>query len=58
VAADRVVWQTEGVDVLLEAVTDGGFAGTVVASGRVRGTTVALLHDPDGHRMVLAGAAA
>jgi catechol 2,3-dioxygenase-like lactoylglutathione lyase family enzyme len=58
VVADRVVWQAEAVDVLLEVATDGGFADGVVASGRVRGTTIALLHDPDGHRMVLAGAAA
>jgi catechol 2,3-dioxygenase-like lactoylglutathione lyase family enzyme len=58
VVADRVVWQVEGVDALLEAVTAGGFADAVVASGRIHGATLALLRDPDGHRMVLADAAA
>jgi catechol 2,3-dioxygenase-like lactoylglutathione lyase family enzyme len=55
VAADRLVWQAEKVDVLLEAVTDGDFAAAIVVSGFVHGRTVALLRDPDGHLNVLEG---
>lgn len=52
-AADRLVWQAESVDVLLGALTDGGFIGAIVASGFIDGATVALLRDPDGHLLVL-----
>jgi catechol 2,3-dioxygenase-like lactoylglutathione lyase family enzyme len=53
IAADRLVWQAEGVDVLLDALTDGDFADAVIASGFIDGTTVALLRDPDAHLLVL-----
>jgi len=53
VAADRLVWRVENADVLLDALTDGDFADTVVASGFIRGATIALLRDPDGHLNVL-----
>ena len=53
VAADRVVWQAENVDVLLEALTAGDFANAILASGFIGGVTVALLRDPDGHALVL-----
>ena len=53
VAADRLIWQAGKVDVLLEALTDGDFTDAIVVSGFVRGATVALLRDPDGHLNVL-----
>jgi catechol 2,3-dioxygenase-like lactoylglutathione lyase family enzyme len=53
VAADRLVWQAENVDMLLDALTDGDFTGTITASGFIGGATVALLRDPDGHLLVL-----
>ncbi|HJR13305.1 MAG TPA: VOC family protein [Rhodanobacteraceae bacterium] len=53
VAADRLAWQAENVDVLLDALTDGDFADAVVASDFIRGATIALLRDPDGHLSVL-----
>ena len=52
-AADRLIWQAQDVDVLLEAVSDGDFTDAPIASGFIRGTTVALLRDPDGHLHVL-----
>ena len=52
-AADRVVWQASHIDVLLDALADADFTDAVIASGIVDGTTVALLRDPDGHRLVL-----
>jgi catechol 2,3-dioxygenase-like lactoylglutathione lyase family enzyme len=53
VAADRLVWQAENVDVLLGAISDGDFADAILASGFIGSATVALLRDPDGHFMVL-----
>lgn len=53
IAADRLVWQAGKVDVLLDALTDGDFTDAIVASGFIDGTTIALLRDPDGHRLVL-----
>ena len=53
VAADRLIWWADKVDVLLQALTDGDFTDAVLASGFVGGTTVALLRDPDGHLLVL-----
>lgn len=53
IAADRLVWQADKVDMLLEALTDGDFTDAIVVSGFVQGATVALLHDPDGHLNVL-----
>jgi catechol 2,3-dioxygenase-like lactoylglutathione lyase family enzyme len=53
VTADRLAWQAENVDVLLEALSDGGFTHAIFASGFIDGTTVALLRDPDGHLLVL-----
>ncbi len=53
VASDRSIWQAENVDVLLETLADGDFTDAVVGSGFVRGATVALLRDPDGHLNVL-----
>lgn len=53
VAADRLIWQAGKVDVLLEALTDGDFTDAIVVSGFVRGATIALLRDPDGHLNVL-----
>jgi catechol 2,3-dioxygenase-like lactoylglutathione lyase family enzyme len=53
VAADRLVWQADNVDVLLGALTDGDFTSSTIASGFMGGTTVALLRDPDGHVLVL-----
>ncbi|TAN05871.1 MAG: glyoxalase [Rhodanobacteraceae bacterium] len=54
IAADRLVWRASGIDALLDAVSDAGYPNAS-ASGRVDGTTVALLRDPDGHRLVLTG---
>jgi len=53
VAADRLVWQAEQVDVLLDALSDGDFADAIIASGFIKGTTIALLRDPDRHLLVL-----
>lgn len=53
VAADRLVWQAENVDVLLGALTDGDFTDAIIASGFIDGATVALLRDPDGHLLLL-----
>jgi len=53
IAADRLVWQADTVDMLLEALTDGDFTDAIVVSGFVQGATVALLHDPDGHLNLL-----
>jgi catechol 2,3-dioxygenase-like lactoylglutathione lyase family enzyme len=53
IAADRLVWQADTVDMLLEALTDGDFTDAIVVSGFVQGATVALLRDPDGHLNVL-----
>jgi catechol 2,3-dioxygenase-like lactoylglutathione lyase family enzyme len=53
IAADRLVWQADKVNMLLEALIDGDFTDAIVVSGFVRGATVALLHDPDGHLNVL-----
>lgn len=53
VAADRLVWLADNVDVLLGALTDGDFADAIIASGFIQGVTVALLRDPDGHVLVL-----
>jgi catechol 2,3-dioxygenase-like lactoylglutathione lyase family enzyme len=53
IAADRLVWQAEAVDTLLEALTDGDFTDAIIASGFIGGATIALLRDPDGHLLVL-----
>lgn len=53
VAADRTVWQARGIDVLLDALDAGDFSATRVASGRIDNATIALLRDPDGHRLAL-----
>lgn len=53
IAADRMVWHAESIDVLLDALDEAGFSDSVVASGFVDGATVALLRDPDGHLLVL-----
>ena len=53
VLADRLVWQAENVDVLLDALADGDFTGSIIASGFIGGVTVALLRDPDAHLLVL-----
>lgn len=53
IAADRLVWQATDIDVLLDALTEAGFAEAIVASGFMGGATVALLRDPDGHLIVL-----
>ncbi|TAN05204.1 MAG: glyoxalase [Rhodanobacteraceae bacterium] len=53
IAADRVIWQAQGIDVLLDALTDGDFTDAIIASGFVDGAIVALLRDPDGHLVVL-----
>lgn len=53
VAADRLVWQADSVDMLLDALSDGDFNETIIASGFIGGATVALLRDPDGHLLVL-----
>lgn len=53
IAADRLVWQTENVDVLLDALTDAGFPDAIIASGYIGGATIAMLRDPDGHLLVL-----
>jgi catechol 2,3-dioxygenase-like lactoylglutathione lyase family enzyme len=53
VVADRLVWQADQVDMLLDALTDGDFTDSIVASGFIGGATVALLRDPDGHLLVL-----
>ena len=53
IAADRLVWHAGNVDVLLGALTDGDFTGSIIASGFIGGATVALLRDPDGHLLVL-----
>jgi len=53
VAADRLIWQADNIDVLLGALTDGDFTDSVIASGFIGGATVALLRDPDGHLLVL-----
>lgn len=53
IAADRLVWQTENIDVLLDALADADFAETTIASGFIGGATIALLRDPDGHLLVL-----
>lgn len=54
ITADRLVWQARNVDVLLDALTDAGFAAAVVANGPVDGANVALLRDPDGHLLSVA----
>lgn len=56
VAADRLAWSADGIEVLLDAVADAGFAGAVPGNGLDGGRTVALLRDPDGHLLVLAAA--
>jgi catechol 2,3-dioxygenase-like lactoylglutathione lyase family enzyme len=56
VKADRLIWQAENADVLLEALTDGDFGDAIVASGYINGTTIALLRDPDGHMLALTDA--
>jgi len=53
IAADRLVWQAENVDMLLGALTDGDFTDAIIASGFIGGATVALLRNPDGHLLVL-----
>lgn len=58
VAADRVVWQADAVDVLLDALVDADYMGAVIASGVVDSATVALVRDPDGHLLVLQESAA
>lgn len=53
VAADRLAWQADKVDVLLDALTDGDFTDAIIAGGFIDGTTIALLRDPDGHLLAL-----
>ncbi|MGH8118430.1 MAG: VOC family protein [Rhodanobacteraceae bacterium] len=53
VAADRVVWRAEAINVLLDALDDAGFTDAVIASGFSDSATVVLLRDPDGHLIVL-----
>ncbi len=53
IAADRLIWQVGALDVLLDAVTDAGFPDAVITGGRIDGSGLALLRDPDGHRLVL-----
>lgn len=52
-AADRLVWSARGIDVLLDAVVDAGFADAILADGLAGGEVVALLRAPDGHALVL-----
>lgn len=53
VAADRLVWSACGIEVLLDAIADAGFADTVLGNG-LDGGMLALLRDPDGHLLLLA----
>lgn len=53
IAADRLVWQAVDIDVLADAIVDGDFTGAVMADDRIDGAGIALLHDPDGHLLVL-----
>lgn len=55
IAADRLVWKVEGLDALLDALRDAGFANAIISSGLVEGALVAMLRDPDGHLMDLSG---
>lgn len=54
VAADRLAWSARGIEVLLDAVIDAGFADAVLGNGLDGGRTVALLRAPDGHLLLLA----
>lgn len=53
IVADRVVWQADNVDVLLDALSGADFTDSILASGLIGGATVALLRDPDRHLLVL-----
>ncbi|MGH8118428.1 MAG: VOC family protein [Rhodanobacteraceae bacterium] len=53
VAADRVVWRAEAIDVLLDALDAADFADAVIASDFIDGAIVAMLRDPNGHLIVL-----
>ncbi|HJP99809.1 MAG TPA: VOC family protein [Rhodanobacteraceae bacterium] len=56
VAADRLEWSARGIEVLVDAVIDAGFADPVLANSVVDGQTLALLRAPDGHLLLLAAA--
>ena len=56
IAADRLTWSARGIQVLLEAVVDAGFADAVLGNGLDGGRALALLRDPDGHLLLLAAA--
>lgn len=53
VAADRCIWQAQGINVLLDALDAGNFGSANIASDRSDDATIALLRDPDGHALVL-----
>lgn len=53
IAADRIAWQVGAADALLAALEARGFPNATAARGSINGATIALLRDPDGHRLLL-----
>jgi catechol 2,3-dioxygenase-like lactoylglutathione lyase family enzyme len=53
VAADRLVWRTADIDVLLSKLGLAGYSENMIVTGCQDDTKTALLHDPDGHWIVL-----